>query len=52
MNGEFSTVSVLLDDAQDGWRLDRALAAAVPMMSRELVTIMQWDTEPPLTESP
>ena len=35
MSGEFSTVSVLLDDAHDGWRLDRALAAAVPTMSRE-----------------
>jgi 23S rRNA pseudouridine1911/1915/1917 synthase len=35
MDANFSTVSVLLDDAQDGWRLDRALAAAVPTMSRE-----------------
>jgi 23S rRNA pseudouridine1911/1915/1917 synthase len=35
MDGNYSTVSVLLDDAQNGWRLDRALAAAVPTMSRE-----------------
>jgi 23S rRNA pseudouridine1911/1915/1917 synthase len=35
MSADFSTVSVLLDPAQDGWRLDRALAAAVPTMSRE-----------------
>ncbi len=35
MSAEFSTVSVVLDDAQNGWRLDRALAVAVPTMSRE-----------------
>jgi 23S rRNA pseudouridine1911/1915/1917 synthase len=35
MSGDFSTISVLLDDAQAGWRLDRALAVAVPTMSRE-----------------
>jgi 23S rRNA pseudouridine1911/1915/1917 synthase len=32
---DFSTVSVTLDDAYSGWRLDRALAAVVPTMSRE-----------------
>jgi 23S rRNA pseudouridine1911/1915/1917 synthase len=35
MDAGFSTISVQLDDAQAGWRLDRALAAAVPTMSRE-----------------
>ncbi len=35
MDVNFSTVSVVLDNAQDGWRLDRALAVAVPTMSRE-----------------
>ena len=35
MSDEFSTISVVIDDAQAGWRLDRALAAAVPTMSRE-----------------
>lgn len=35
MSGEFSTISVIVDEAQSGWRLDRALAAAVPTMSRE-----------------
>jgi 23S rRNA pseudouridine1911/1915/1917 synthase len=35
MSGGFSTISVQLDDGQAGWRLDRALAAAVPTMSRE-----------------
>jgi 23S rRNA pseudouridine1911/1915/1917 synthase len=35
MSADFSTVSVIIDDAQSGWRLDRALAAAVPTMSRE-----------------
>ena len=28
-------ISVQLDDAQAGWRLDRALAAAIPTLSRE-----------------
>ena len=31
----FSTISVQLDDSQAGWRLDRALAAAIPTLSRE-----------------
>jgi 23S rRNA pseudouridine1911/1915/1917 synthase len=35
MTGGFSTISIRLDKAQAGWRLDRALAAAVPTMSRE-----------------
>jgi 23S rRNA pseudouridine1911/1915/1917 synthase len=35
MSGGFSTISVRLDEAQAGWRLDRALAAAVPTLSRE-----------------
>lgn len=30
-----STISIHIDSAQHGWRLDRALAAAVPMLSRE-----------------
>lgn len=35
MSGGFSTISVQLGEAQAGWRLDRALAAVVPTMSRE-----------------
>jgi 23S rRNA pseudouridine1911/1915/1917 synthase len=35
MNGGFSTISVKLDEAYSGWRLDRALAVAIPTMSRE-----------------
>ena len=35
MDAGFSTISVQLDDSYAGWRLDRALAAAVPTMSRE-----------------
>lgn len=35
MSGGFSTISVQLGEAQAGWRLDRALAAAVPTLSRE-----------------
>ena len=35
MDGGFSTISVRLDAAYAGWRLDRALAAAVPTLSRE-----------------
>jgi 23S rRNA pseudouridine1911/1915/1917 synthase len=35
MSAGFSTISVQLDAEQSGWRLDRALAAAVPTMSRE-----------------
>jgi 23S rRNA pseudouridine1911/1915/1917 synthase len=33
--GEYQTIEVRLRPAQAGWRLDRALAAAVPTMSRE-----------------
>ena len=33
--GEIQTISVRLEDAHKGWRLDRALAAAVPTLSRE-----------------
>ncbi len=35
MSTGFSTISVQLDEEQAGWRLDRALAAAIPTMSRE-----------------
>ena len=35
MTDGFSTISVSLDDEHVGWRLDRALAAAVPWLSRE-----------------
>ncbi|MFM9978932.1 MAG: RluA family pseudouridine synthase [Sphingomonadaceae bacterium] len=35
MAGGFSTISVTLGEAHDGWRLDRALAAAIPALSRE-----------------
>ena len=35
MDAGFSTIYVQLDDSYAGWRLDRALAAAVPTMSRE-----------------
>ncbi len=35
MDGGISTISVRLDAAQTGWRLDRALAAALPTLSRE-----------------
>jgi 23S rRNA pseudouridine1911/1915/1917 synthase len=33
--GEIQTIDVRLDAAHAGWRLDRALAAAVPTLSRE-----------------
>ena len=35
MSAGFSTISLILDDAQHGWRLDRALATAIPTISRE-----------------
>lgn len=35
MTGGFSTISVRLSDGHAGWRLDRALAATVPTLSRE-----------------
>ena len=35
MAGGHQTIDVRLDPAQAGWRLDRALAAAVPTLSRE-----------------
>lgn len=35
MSGAQSIISVRIDEAQHGWRLDRALAAAVPTISRE-----------------
>jgi 23S rRNA pseudouridine1911/1915/1917 synthase len=40
MTGGFSTISVSLDAAQSGWRLDRALAAAVPTLSRERLKVL------------
>jgi len=33
--GEIQTIEVTLEPAHSGWRLDRALAAAVPTLSRE-----------------
>lgn len=33
--GEFQTIEVRLEPAHSGWRLDRALAVAVPTLSRE-----------------
>ncbi len=35
MGGGFSTISVQLADEMNGWRLDRALAVAIPTLSRE-----------------
>jgi 23S rRNA pseudouridine1911/1915/1917 synthase len=35
--GGIQTINVRLEDAHKGWRLDRALAAAVPTLSRERV---------------
>ncbi len=35
MSDAQSTVSICIDEPQHGWRLDRALAAAIPMLSRE-----------------
>jgi 23S rRNA pseudouridine1911/1915/1917 synthase len=35
MAGGHSTIAIALDSAYAGWRLDRALAAAVPTLSRE-----------------
>lgn len=40
MSGAQSTISVRIDDAQHGWRVDRALAAAVPMLSRERLKVL------------
>ncbi len=33
-------ISVVLDDAQNGWRLDRALSAAIPTLSRERLKVL------------
>ena len=35
MMGAHQTIDVRLEPAHAGWRLDRALAAAVPTLSRE-----------------
>jgi len=35
MDGGFSTISVRLGEGHHGWRLDRALADAIPTLSRE-----------------
>lgn len=35
MDGGFSTLTVQIAAAQVGWRLDRALAASIPLLSRE-----------------
>jgi 23S rRNA pseudouridine1911/1915/1917 synthase len=37
MSGGFSTLSVKLGDDATGWRLDRALAVAIPTLSRERI---------------
>ena len=40
MTGGFSEVEIALDASHAGWRLDRALAAAVPSLSRERLKVL------------
>ena len=40
MAGGHSTIAIALDRAHAGWRLDRALADAVPTMSRERLKVL------------
>ena len=40
MSDASSTFSIHIDMAQHGWRLDRALAAAVPVLSRERIKVL------------
>jgi len=40
MTGGFSEIPVALDASHEGWRLDRALAAAVPSLSRERLKVL------------
>src|ERR1044072_5833333 len=50
--GGIQTIDVQLDAAHAGWRLDRALAAAVPTLSRERLKalIRSGALEPPLRD--
>ena len=40
MTGGFSEIEIALDASHVGWRLDRALAAAVPSLSRERLKVL------------
>jgi 23S rRNA pseudouridine1911/1915/1917 synthase len=40
MTGGYSEVEIALDASHAGWRLDRALAAAVPSLSRERLKVL------------
>jgi 23S rRNA pseudouridine1911/1915/1917 synthase len=40
MTGGFSEIEIALDASHAGWRLDRALAAAVPSLSRERLKVL------------
>ena len=40
MSGGFSEVEIALDASHAGWRLDRALAAAIPSLSRERLKVL------------
>lgn len=40
MTGGYSEVQVALDSSHAGWRLDRALAAAIPSLSRERLKVL------------
>ncbi len=40
MTGGYSEVQVQLDSSHAGWRLDRALAAAIPSLSRERLKVL------------
>ena len=40
MSSGFSNIEALVPPASDGWRLDRALAAALPQLSRERLKVL------------
>jgi 23S rRNA pseudouridine1911/1915/1917 synthase len=40
MTGGYSEVEIALDASQAGWRLDRALAATIPSLSRERLKVL------------
>jgi 23S rRNA pseudouridine1911/1915/1917 synthase len=40
MSGGYSEVEIALDASHAGWRLDRALAAAIPSLSRERLKVL------------
>ena len=40
MAGGHTTVEIALDSSHEGWRLDRALAAALPSLSRERLKVL------------